>query len=130
MGNGYVLSERDYRRIQEMLLWYDRNKNLRNTVRRRNIASGGAPANVRRAITTADAGSGDTITANIYDSSGIEQTEGDESGVTVHCSIIGGGNLNTAVPYLLTGDIIFISLIHKEWWCIWWFNGFVDCPEP
>lgn len=33
----YVLSERDYQRVQTMLRWYEREKNLRDTIRRRNI---------------------------------------------------------------------------------------------
>lgn len=42
MARNYVISERDYQRLQEMLRWYDRNKNIRHPMRRRNISGGGS----------------------------------------------------------------------------------------
>ncbi|GAH64251.1 unnamed protein product, partial [marine sediment metagenome] len=45
----YVLSERDYQRIQIMLRWYEREKNLRDRFRRRNSNVGIGYRNERRA---------------------------------------------------------------------------------
>lgn len=80
-------------------------------------------APVRRAITTAAAGSGNTITANLYDSSGIEQTEGDESNITVYCTILGGSALNSALPYLQDNTDIFVTKLpfsetEQRWYLI------------
>lgn len=45
----YALSERDYQRVQTMLRWYEREKNLRDKFRRRNSNVGSGDRNVRRA---------------------------------------------------------------------------------
>lgn len=55
---------------------------------------------LRRARTTQDAPGGLTITCNLYDFNGVEQTTGDESGITVYCSIAGGNDLDEAVARL------------------------------
>uniref|UniRef100_A0A6H1ZN82 Uncharacterized protein n=1 Tax=viral metagenome TaxID=1070528 RepID=A0A6H1ZN82_9ZZZZ len=86
-------------------------------------AEGVISAKIRRAITTAAAGAGATITANLYNSAGVEQTTGDESGITVYCSICGGTALNAALPLLEDNDDIFIislpySAEADRWYCI------------
>lgn len=40
MARTYLISERDHDRLQEMLRWYDQNKNIRHPMRRRNISGG------------------------------------------------------------------------------------------
>jgi len=65
---------------------------------------------LRRAKCTADAGSGSTITVNLYNAAtGIEETTGDESGITVYCNISGGSALNEASRLLAIGSVIFVS---------------------
>jgi len=41
MAKQYVISERDYNRIQQMLRWYERSRNPAEFFRRRNISAGG-----------------------------------------------------------------------------------------
>lgn len=80
---------------------------------------------VRRAITTAAAGAGNTITVNLYDSNGIEQTSGDESNITVYCTIVGGSALNTAIPRLENDTPIEViqhpywneGIVEQRWYC-------------
>jgi hypothetical protein len=69
---------------------------------------------VRRAKLTSGAGTGNTITANLYDSSGIEQTSGNEAGVTVYCNINKqqpspfGTHLSSCIPRLYSGQEITV----------------------
>lgn len=63
----------------------------------------------RRAKVTADAGAGATITANLFHATtGVEQTTGDEAGITVYCNISGGTKLNEASRLLANGDVISV----------------------
>lgn len=92
-------------------------------------------AKVRRAITTQAAPAATYITANLYDSSGIEITSGDESAINIHCSVIGGVNLNAAVPRLEDNDDIFVAKIPyasasevvNRWYCINLFQKSQAC---
>ncbi len=79
------------------------------------IRFGATPdAGIRRAKLTASAGTGNTITANLYDSSGIEQTSGNEAGVTVYCNINKqqpapfGTHLSSCIPRLYSGQEITV----------------------
>ncbi len=82
------------------------------------------PTQLRRAYCNNDAGASTSIVCHLDDDSAAEE-------ITVECNfIIGGGNLNTSIPYLMEGDPIAVQKVGDEWWCPWWFNGFVDCPEP
>lgn len=88
---------------------------------------------IRRAITTAAAGAGSTITANLYNSAGVEQTTGSESGITVYCTICGGTALNSAIPYLENDDDIFVvklpySSTEQRWYCLQIFQTLGTCP--
>jgi hypothetical protein len=78
------------------------------------IRFGAAPdTGIRRAKLTTSAGSGNTVTANLYDSAGNEQTSGDESGATVYCNINNSGiaNLYDCIPRLYSGqDITVVKL--------------------
>ena len=139
MARQYVISERDYRRLQELLRWYERYHlvlpEALNRYRRRRPTGGGTGISVRRAITTQDAPADTKITANLYDSAGIEQTEGDESNIDVYCSIAGGGNLDAAVPRLRNDtDIDVVKLPYDNegtpedrWFCIAPFNASKEC---
>jgi len=82
---------------------------------------------VRRAITTQAAPADTKITANLYDNTGTEVTSGLGSGVDVYCSVIGGGNLNAAVPRLEDNDDIFVMNWGGKWWCITLFNASQEC---
>ncbi len=86
---------------------------------------------IRRAKLTASAGTGNTITANLYDSSGIEQTTGDEAGVTVYCNINKtqdepfGTHLSSCIPRLYSGQEITVVKVpcqiedqtEYRWYC-------------
>jgi hypothetical protein len=71
--------------------------------------SGGVGISVRRAVTTESAGNCQTITANLYNIDGTEQTSGDESGITVYCTIIGRAKLNAALPRLAIDTEIYVA---------------------
>lgn len=76
-----------------------------------NGGGGEAGTQVRRAITTQAAPNDVKITANIYDGDGIEQTEGDESGVDIYAKIAGDGTLklNKCLPFLVDNTEIDIA---------------------
>jgi hypothetical protein len=88
----------------------------------------------RRARTKAAAGSGSTIVCNLYDLNGVEQTTGDESGITVYCDIINTTDLNLAVPRLPNNFDITIELhphnaTEDRWRCTTAiFQKSKDCP--
>ena len=89
--------------------------------------SGSKGIDIRRAKLTADAGANDSITANLYNSKGVEQTEGDEAGVTVFCHINKpDADLKHCIPKLQTGgEILVIKLPYENtngmlvdrWYC-------------
>lgn len=56
----------------------------------------------------------------------------DETGpeIEVHCNVFGGGYLDSAFPELFDGDMIKVQKDGDEWWCIWWFNGYIECEYP
>ena len=88
---------------------------------------------IRRAITTAAAGASATITANLYDSSGVEQTTGDEAGITVYCTVTGSANLNAAIPLLANDTDIFVTQLPYDsttnrWYCTQIFQKMDICP--
>jgi len=91
---------------------------------------------IRRAVATANAGSGSTITCNLYnDDTGEAQSSGDEAGITVYCTICGGSNLNEAVPRLAAGSDLFVTYLpyysggstSYRWYCTTVFNASMDC---
>ncbi len=53
----------------------------------------------------------------------------DETGteVTVTCSISGGTTLNSAIPRLDNGDLIFVTQIGGTWYCLTTFQATEDC---
>lgn len=52
MNKSYTLSEKDHNRVQEQLRWTERNKNLRNRHRRRNLPSAGSNITYARIVQT------------------------------------------------------------------------------
>ena len=89
---------------------------------------------VVRAITTQDAPSGNVITANFFDSDGIEITTG-ESGedydISIYCNISDGSDLDEATRLLYEDDEIFVESITVDvggtptsrWYCVEGFQG-------
>lgn len=69
-------------------------------------------APLRTAKTTEDAGAKSTILANLVDSNGVEYTSGDFHDVTVICNILGGGDLNIALPLLADGTGIIVEFVN------------------
>jgi hypothetical protein len=130
----FGLSENDVKKLKEIKTWYERNKGLFGNFYRRNPRLFGTDSGseIRRAITTAAAGAGATIKANLYNNAGVEQTSGAEFNVDVYCTIIGGTALNAAAPRLENDDDIFIvslpfSATAKRWYCVSLFSGTRDC---
>jgi hypothetical protein len=50
--------------------------------------------------------------------------------ITVKCDIFGGGNLDTASPYLEDGKEIKVCKIGGDWCAVWWFQGHINCENP
>lgn len=70
---------------------------------------GSGGTQVRRAITTQAAPAQIYITANLYsESTGLEQTTGDESGISVYCSTM-GANLDVCIPRLKDNTDIWVA---------------------
>jgi len=93
---------------------------------------------VRRAITVEDAGLGNAILVNFFDSSGIEITTGDigvDYNVPVLCNISGGSDLNTASRLLENRDeLSVIPYVYdvagepvKKWTAIEGFDVTEEC---
>ena len=89
---------------------------------------------VRRAITTEAAGAFPYIQANLYDESGGEITEGEESDITVYASIMGDVNLDSCIPRLVENkDIFVIELPYdaetNRWYLIADRQASQDCED-
>jgi len=149
MGKGNLWSDSAWAKFVEMWRWYQRVKHLiKPQQRRRQIISAGdgGSGDLRRAkVLSPGAGSGSTITANLlHRSTGVEQTTGDEAGVTVYCNISDpsgtGLGLNYCSRLLDTGDILEV-IKHKydnsgtpedRWYSVEGFHAFkyCVCTEP
>ena len=88
---------------------------------------------IYRAVTTAAAGAGTTIAANIYDRDlGTVVGSGFGFGITVNCSIVNGTALNAAIPRLESGDEIYVAKLtdgngDDAWYCLTVFQTSEDC---
>lgn len=132
----YLLSEADKRILGQVVDWYKRHKNDPPNWRGRPIITGGGGSEIRRAKLTADAGSGNTITANLYNNAGEEQTTGDESGVTVYCLFnhSSSNSLSAAIPRLYNGQDITVTKlayingeeVEQRWYCTTIFQKIGD----
>lgn len=105
-------------------------------VNARIIKGGNTPGtSVLRAITTEAAPAATNITCNLYDSTGTEITSGTGSAIEVYCSVIGGGNLNAAVPRLEDNDDLFVvklpykngTATESRYFCTTLFQASQDC---
>jgi hypothetical protein len=129
------LNNEGFKQLKEMYRWYRLVKDRAYPLSRRQPKGlQSAATYIRRAKVTAAAGEGNTITANLYDSAGIEQTEGEEAGITVYCNIIGETDLNLASPALIEGSEIEVRRItfdnegtpETRWQCTALFMARVD----
>jgi hypothetical protein len=109
----YTLDKESITLLKEMAQWYRQNRGHFPDPGRRNprlFGEGVAGSELRRAKLTANAGAGMTITANLYNNAGIEQTTGAEHNVTVYCDISDGSSaLNICIPRLVNGKEIKVA---------------------
>lgn len=125
MSNGVLISSNDAQRLQNMLRWFEHG-GRHPKYRRRGGVSGGGTKQVRRVISTEAATNNNHITCNLYNSNGVEQTSGDESGIEVYCSICGGSALDEAIPRLQDNKDLFVVKLpydnagtpEDRWYCI------------
>lgn len=92
----------------------------------------GSSLTAKRAVTTAAAGAGTTITADLIKSDGTQDTAGPGHNITVYCSIIGGGDLDEAIPRLELNDELYVvelpySSTEKRYYCVSLFQASQDC---
>ena len=75
---------------------------------------------IRKAYVKTTPGAVTTVTCYLdTDSTGDE--------ITVTCSVVGGSALNSAIPRLTDGDLIFVSNIDSTWYCLTVFQTSEDC---
>jgi len=106
---------------------------------------GGYGGLYRRAKVIAAVGANDYFTANLYHvTTGVEQTTGNEAGVTVYCNISDpsdtGLGLNSCVRLLSVGDIVEVvkhaydnaGTPEYRWYAVEGFAAFKECvcTEP
>jgi len=121
MAREYVLSERDYQRMQNALRWYERNKNPHELLRRRNVTIGGGGGNIKKAYCKTAAPASDEIVCYLN-----TDVTGEE--ITVKCLITGGTKLDEAIPLLVISHIILVEKIDDVWWCLYPFQA-IDTTE-
>ena len=102
-GNTREQIERNKQGVEDI---NDRSNRVFRRVSKPAVTTPANPVRLARAIENAPAGN--EILANLFDSSGIEITEGDKSGITVICQISGGSDLNEATRRLANGDKLFV----------------------
>jgi hypothetical protein len=123
----FYLNDSDVGKIKAMNNSYQRGKKIPRPIqiRRANPRIFGGGIDIRRAKLTASAGAGNTITANLY-KNGVEQTTGEEAGVTVYCDVADGeSDLNICIPRLTSGKEIKVvklafdnsGTVEQRWYC-------------
>ena len=145
MGKGNQLSDSAWAKFVELWRWYQRVKHLIKPQQRRRqiISAGGGSGEIRRAKCTAAAGTGVTIEANLFHpTTGVEQTTGDESAITVYCNMspYTTANLSDGSRLLGIGDNIFVTKSVYDnsgtpvtrWYEVGGFDVFEECvcTEP
>lgn len=88
-----------------------------NYINNKTIINYAAVRAVRKATCLANAGAGSTISCSL-DTGGT---------ITVNCSVVGGSALNSSVPRLEINDVILVSKISGNWWCLTTFQASEDC---
>lgn len=84
------------------------------------VAGGGT--GIIKAYAKADAGTGNTIVCYKDSDSHDEDDE-----ITVTCEIVGGSDLNSAIPRLENGDLIHVYYDAGTWTSIMTFQASGDC---
>ena len=90
-----------------------------NTGKRVKIDSGGA-STIRKAFVKTTPGAVTTVDVFL-------DTDTTGSEVTVTCSVLGGTELNSAIPRLIDGSLIFVSKISGTWYCLTVFQSSEVC---
>ena len=87
---------------------------------RRQLSSPSTGTGVRKAYVKTTPGAATTVDCYLdTDATGEE--------VTATCSVSGGGNLNSAIPRIADGDLIFVTEIDDAWYCVTVFQISEDC---
>lgn len=84
------------------------------------LISADQPGAIRKAFCKNDAGASHTIACYLD-----EDQTGEE--VTVICTISGVNNLNSAIPRLAQGDLIFVAKFAASWYCLTIFQSSEEC---
>lgn len=79
---------------------------------------------VYKAYCKTDAGAGSTIVCYLNED---KTEENNPAEITVNCKICNGSNLNSAIPRLADGDILFVSSIGSTWYALSLFQASEDC---
>ena len=129
MAKQYILSERDYNRIQDALRWVERNKNLRPQYRRRggNVGGGGSSGIARRAKTQEAATATGKISVKLLDAAG--DVTGDAVDVYAFADKA-ANDMSDYLPTLALNDYVLVSKLNDgEWYLV---NPtlieFTECP--
>ena len=96
-----ILSDRDAAELEQMLRWWRSNTDTRYQRRRPHGRGGGI--RLHKAYCKVAAGSGNTIVCYKGSDSHDEDDE-----ITVNIEIVGGSNLNAALPRLADGTLITV----------------------
>lgn len=114
MTQQYVISERDFQRIQQMLRWFEHERKPAPPQRRgRGGGGGGSGGGNRRAKVQEAAGADNHISVKLCNSDGLESG----GAFDVNCEITGGDALNAAIPKLDVGSFISIYAVGNSWFC-------------
>ena len=117
----YVISDRDYARLQKLLRAFESGRlTIQRHYRHRRGGIGGGGSAFRIAYAKTDAGTGTTLTCYLD-----EDLTGEE--ITVNFMICGGSNLNASIPRLSLGDPLFVINKNGTWYGIPPWQASQDC---
>jgi len=116
MAKQYLLSERDYMRIQSALRWVERNRNLRNPLRRRGGATGGGNV-VRRAKAQEDSQTDGKLSVKLLD--GDDAVYGDAFDVYAFPDKA-ATDMTDYLPDIDTNDSLLVCKANDgNWYLVW-----------